>query len=119
MQTYSDEYLDCWGDVYVANNIADMGIPFDMFLARPNDHMVALLDCRPPLSDNGPYPLLPAQISICEKLHRHERVLQLINEGEADHNGNVVELHGDRLMTPMHHHDAPKKWKTNTRRKQS
>jgi len=117
--TYSDEYIERWGNVYVANHIKNTGVPFDQFLRRPNEHLVNFMNTKPPLCDNGPYPLLQSQISVQQNLAFQNLLDELTEEGEADHHGKIVELHGDHLVEPIRQYQPAKKWKTNTRRKLS
>lgn len=51
MQTYSDEYLDHWGDVYVRECVSLWNIPFEAFLYRPEAWLAAIeIDGHAPLS---------------------------------------------------------------------
>ena len=118
MQTYSDEYLHCWGEVYLNNKISEHHVPFDLFLQEPNGYLLRLQNNRPVVTE-GTRPLLPVQIAVLNRLQQEDMIRELEDQGEADHKGNTLELHGDHLMAPIHHRDAPKKWKTNTRRKHS
>lgn len=104
MQTYSDEYMDCWGEVFVHHDLfARHSVRFETFLEAPAEILIACMQ-----RELDYQPLLPEQKRVQARLDQEAEITSL--------NGQPVELHGDRLLQPMTHRDVPKHWKTNTRR---
>lgn len=104
MQTYSDDYIEHMGKVFVLHDLfARHGVRFEEFIDAPNEILVACMQ-----SDLDYEPLLPEQKRVQERLDQEAEITSI--------NGQPVELHGDRLLQPMTHRDQPKHWKTNTRR---
>ncbi len=66
--TYSDEYLDFWGEIYLANPAVRLsGIAFDDFLRAPQTHLRA---ATAPLvdDDDDERPPLAAQQAVADRL---------------------------------------------------
>lgn len=110
MTSYSDEYIDFWGGVFIDNKLRDIGITFEFFLLDP----VACLESRYTgidLVDH--YPLLAQQVVVEHRLQMDaldKETEALLEMGSGD-----IEQHGDRLIQPFYHYAKSKKWKINTR----
>lgn len=98
MQTYTDEHIEQWGEVYVRECVAVYGISFEQFLYWPEAWMAAV--------ENDRYaPLLAAQRSV------RDRLIEL--EADVDHFEAAMEsglrsLPGLRVrdgfaVEPLHH----------------
>ena len=82
MKTYSDEYLDHWGDVYVANYalFTARNVLFETFLLDPWAILTAVTFGFPlPSGEDGFYPLLPAQKAIQERLINEEADQEMVD----------------------------------------
>lgn len=92
MKTYRDEYLKHYADRYVAMHLRGHGITLEQYLADPARYEDLALE---------PFPLLPAQREIQERLDAEAARV----EAEVAHlprrNGAVVEV--------LHHHRHPKR----------
>ena len=119
MHTYSDEYIDYWGDVFVENNLAGKNILFECFLDYPVDTLAAVVFCQAmPLGDDEYYPLLYRQKKVQSRIDKHIEAEDIQEEmdNRFERKGHVVEMIGNRNVERFHHYSHPKKWKTNTRR---
>lgn len=104
--TYSDAFLNYWGDVYLRQRVAQYGISFWAFLLDPHHHMRRI--------DGGEYrPLLPAQIQVAARLS-HDEAMAELQQAEADaqvqaleHDADVVFRDG-RFIEPLHHCAHPR-----------
>jgi len=109
MHTYSDEYINYWGEMFVMNNFQSTGIRFDEFLVLPKEYTEAItFELATPLQHDF-YPLMRSQKKIQEHLD-----LEAEMDAEFERRGHVVELHGPRTIEPMHHRAPARKWKTGT-----
>ena len=86
---YSDEYINYWGELYTDNNLRLVQC-FDDFLKNP-------------------VPFLTAKIAMAKSAKAIQDELVTVK-------GRVVELHGDRLIQPLHKRQKVRAWKTNTNR---
>ena len=104
MHTYSDEYIDCWGEVFVHHDLfARHSVRFETFLQAPDEILIACMQ-----SELDYEPLLPEQKRVQERLDQETEITSI--------NGQPVELHGDHLLQPTHKRSPSKGYKTNTRR---
>ena len=104
--TYSDEHIDHWGKVYTDTPaILRHGIHFVTFLVAPQN----ILDL---INGNSlrALPLLPKQRTAQQQQASRHAIVDYDNKPE-------MELHGDRVMQPMHHRAAPTKSKTGGHKK--
>jgi hypothetical protein len=63
--SYTDEYLEFWGDLYVSGRLNEEGVDFEAFLANPWRHLQRLGRGRDVDSVRAGFrPLLPAQAEI-------------------------------------------------------
>ena len=107
MQTYTDEYIDFWGDIYTANPaLFQRGILFHAFLEAPVELLTAVYQqtALPLQDDEDFYPLLPAQQRVSDRLMAEEIADELEQyierqEGLVFRNGAYVE--------PLRHHAYP------------
>jgi len=112
MQTYSDEYIEYWADIYLAHQCLKDKIYFEGFLQNPQAVINAV---------NATDKLHSSLDELENLLPGFER--DDINDDEAmqeemdrryERKGHVVEMQGDKTIEKFHHHDPAKKWKTNT-----
>jgi len=111
MQTYSDEYIDYWAEVYLACDGLQDAVYFEGFLYNPQ----AFVDA------------VNATAQLHESLDELETFMPSnqhddVNDGEAlqeemedkyEREGHVLEMQGDKTIERFNHHDPAKKWKTN------
>lgn len=118
MATHSDEHLEYFGNLFVAANLhSESGMTFDEFMQNPQAILsdIVVTNCLSGLQEvldilnsNEYLGLLPPQRAVQQRLD-YEAQQQAL---EQPHKGRVLELHGDRLLTPMYHRDRSKSWKT-------
>ncbi|MEW8494269.1 MAG: hypothetical protein AB2604_10725 [Candidatus Thiodiazotropha taylori] len=119
MALFSDEHIDFWGDVYIANRalLRERGVLFETFMFAPKDILSAVLSGRAiPLSnDQDFYPLLPAQMKVAERLFNQEQEAWERECLEADltrirETGNSpARVANGKLIEPLTHHAHPKR----------
>lgn len=109
MQTYSDEYIEHWADIYLVNEVSKRNVCFIAFLQGPQDILDAITSTEA-LQDSLDEldSLLPIDAA---------EVMQEEMEKHFERKGHVVEMHGNKNIERFTHHDPAKKWKTNTRSK--
>ena len=103
--TFIDENFEYWYLIYSANKLQDRNITFEVFMQAPREIMEALTfgTPMPNISGSEYLPLLPRQEAVRADLERQDLVEVITAAMEAlpgDH--NVLEMHGDRMIEPMH-----------------
>ena len=106
MQTYRDEYIEHWADVYLANEVSKRNVCFVAFLDAPQDILKAIISTEA-LHDSLDEldSLLPVDAA---------EAMQEEMDKRFERKGHVVEMHGNKNIERFTHHDPAKKWKTNT-----
>ena len=106
LQTYSDEYIHHWGQVFTANNIYARGITFEVFLKSPETIIDKLIFNNPDhwMLTNMSENLLQKQRRVQHQLDRQDMAdiveLELVRDLERE--PDVHCIHG-RYFEPMHH----------------
>jgi len=110
MQTYSDEYIEYWADIYLQYEISKKFIYFEAFLQDPESILYAVKSTDALLAAVDELDtLLPGHEDIDEAEAMQEEM-----ESAYERQGHVLEMQGDKTIEKFHHHDPAKKWKTNT-----
>lgn len=103
---YTDAELEHWGRIFVELNLYRRGYDFESFMQSPH----AFLDGSKPL------PLLRKQRAVKQRIDGGCQS----NRDEVQHRtGRAIELHGDRLMQPLHRRAGTKRWKTRTHKRRA
>jgi len=113
MQTYSDEYLEHWGEIYLACDAAKSTIYFEVFLQNPQAFMDAITATE---QLHGSLDKLEMLLPIIKRDEvNDDEAIQEEIEKRFERKGHVVEMHGHKNIERLRHRECPKKWKTNTR----
>lgn len=104
MQTWSDEELEFWANLYRDNNIGACDIRFDTFMEQPHEIMAALA-ANGHIEGNDYLSLLPVQERIQRRLDLRTP-LGLLEELEND--PHIVNRNGT-YIEPLHHHAHPRR----------
>lgn len=96
---FPDEYIDRWGQVFLANPGLRLNWSFIEFLQAPEALLAehVRLYARP-AEDDEPTMLLPAQMEVAQDLAEQWGDLDEIPQAE---------LRGGRLIEPLRHHAFP------------
>lgn len=117
---YQDDYIDYWGHIYTANNFIYQKITFECFLNYPQEIIDAIkfIGDGVLIDDGVFYPLMPQQLKIQQQTDAAILAESIADDMDAkfERNGHVIAMQGDKTIERFHHHDTPKKWKTNGRR---
>lgn len=115
MQTYSDEYIEYWADIYLETDSVRNNLRFDAFIEHPETIMESIGTAdKLQASLDEIEMLLPEYV---EGYMDDTEVLQEELDRRFERQGHIVEMHGNKNIEKFHNHDCPKKWKTNTCKK--
>lgn len=78
----SDEQIEFWANVYVANNFRARGVLFETFMRHPREITDALLFRRRYEEIEEFLPLLPAQVDAAARAHRRRALSRPVTDGE-------------------------------------
>lgn len=95
MPTYSDEYIEHWGQIFEQHNLYAYGIRFDCFLEVPNEILAAF-------ASGTYYPLLIRQRDVQERMDMGMPQQPVVQRGA-------------RLVHLTHKRAEPKSYRTGSR----
>ncbi len=115
MQIYSDEYIEHWAGIYLANETAKNEIYFEGFLKDPQAFIDAINATE---TLNASLDELDTLLPILERDDVNEdEAMQEEMDSRYERKGHVIEMQGNKTIERFHHHDPAKKWKTNAHAK--
>jgi hypothetical protein len=113
MSTYSDEYIEFWAGVFLANNLYERGILFYVFIDHPEEILAAVFFNLPHLTvEPDDYrPLLPKQHKVmCRffKSELEELEAELIAELPTTGDSSICVRNGHYIEPLRHRAYAPR-----------
>lgn len=121
MKTYSNEYIDYWGEVFVANQPYTRFMRFEAFLEAPMENLMAAI-YRKPLDECDEHCLLLHKQRVVKSQLECKEASAMI---EAAMNADIgkktrpVVMRGKGLFLPFKHFVFPKQYKSGGRFKSS
>lgn len=110
MQTYSDEYIEHWAEVYLQNEVSKRNVHFEAFLFDPQAILDAIISTEKLQASLDELDSLMTQRDAVDE----DEAMQEEADKRFERDGHLVETHGNTSIERIQHRDCPKKWKTNT-----